>query len=77
MHYIGMCPGLEEWRWRSETCHQSETSEPICEIRAFQDGGPTDSQSSFSEEQLDAQDRRQRCLLYGANIPTISQSLPL
>ena len=68
MHYIGMCPGLEEWRWRSETRHQSETSEPICEIRGLR---------SFSEEQLDAQDRRQRCLLYGANIPTISQFLPL
>ena len=41
--------GTQE-RWRLETCHQPQTSEPIREIRAFQDGGPTDSQSSSSEE---------------------------
>ena len=31
-------------RW---TCHQSETSEQICEIRAFQNGGATHSQNDW------------------------------
>ena len=35
---------------RSETYHHSQISESICEIRTFQDGGPTHSQSSSSEE---------------------------
>ena len=37
-------------RWRSETRHQSQIPEQICEIRAFQDGGPAHSQSSSPEE---------------------------
>ena len=35
-------------RWRSETCHQSETPERICEIRAFQNRGATHSQGSLN-----------------------------
>ena len=33
-------------RWGSETCHQLEALKQICEIRAFQDGGVTYSESS-------------------------------
>ena len=41
--------GAQERR-RTETRYQSQIFEPLCEIRAFQDGGPTHSQSPPSEE---------------------------
>ena len=41
--------GAQE-RQRSETCYQSQIFESLCEIRAFQDGGPPHSQSPPSEE---------------------------
>ena len=47
-------------------------AEHICEIRAFQDGGATHSQSSSSGSQLDGQNRSEGCLLYGFN----SSSMP-
>ena len=65
--------GAQERR-RSETCHQPQTLEQFCEIRAFQDGRPTHSQSPPLEEQLDGPDRPQRCLFHGTNSPPISQS---
>ena len=49
-------------RRRSETCYQPQTLEPLCEIRAFQDGRPTHSQSPPPEKRLDGQDRPQRRL---------------
>ena len=58
--------GPQEGR-KSETCHQSETAEQICEIRAFQDGGTTHSQSPHSTEQLDGKSGPERCLLHGSN----------
>ena len=64
-------------RWRSEICHQPQIPEQICEIRAFQDGGPAHSQSSSPEERLDGQDRPQRCFLYGAYSSSILQVPPL
>ena len=65
--------GAQERR-RSETCYQSQIFESLCEIRAFQVGGPPHSQSPPSEERLDGQDRPQRCLFHGTNSPPISQS---
>ena len=64
-------------RWRSETCHQSETSEQICEIRAFQNGGATHSQGSPETERLDGQGGPERCLFHGPNSPPTSQPAPL
>ena len=55
--------------WRSETSHKSETSKHTCEIRAFQDGGPTHSQGSPTEERLDGKGGPQGCLLHGSNSP--------
>jgi len=54
---------------RSETCHQSETSERICEIRAFQNGGATHSQGSLVTARLDGQSGPERYLFHGPNSP--------
>ena len=46
-----------------------ETSKQTCEIRTFQDGGPTHSQNSPKERRLDGKGGPQRCLLYGSSSP--------
>ena len=63
--------------WGSETRHQPETPKQICEIRAFQNGGATHSQSSSEEKRLDGQSRPERCLFHGPNSPTILPFTPL
>ena len=54
-------PGTQE-RGRSETSNKSQTSEQVCEIRAFHDGGAAYSQISSPEERLDGQNRLKGCL---------------
>jgi len=44
-------------------------SEQICEIKPFQNGGATHSQSSLETKRLDGQSGPQRCLLHGPNSP--------
>jgi len=64
-------------RWRSETCHQSETPEQICEIRALQNGRVTHSQGSLETARLDGQSGPERCLFHGPNSPPTSQPASL
>jgi len=64
-------------RWRSETCHQSETPKRICEIKAFQNGGATHSQGSLETARLDGQSGPKRCLFHGPNSPPTPQPASL
>ena len=68
-------PGAQE-RGRSETCNKSQTSEQICEIRAFQDGGVTYSKSSPPEERLDGKNRLKGCLLHDTHGPSMPSPPP-
>ena len=68
-------PSAKE-RGRSETCNKSQTSEQICEIRAFQDGGVTYSKNPPPEERLDGKNRLEGCLFHDTHGPPMPSPPP-